>query len=315
MNRPNCENQSSPDECYLSTALVAEALGVSVTTVKRWVDDGLLPAHRTPGGHRKLLKNDVLRLVREQKLPHADLSRLIPGIPSAETPDATELARQFLAATVALDTDLIRTVIHSGYRSGLSIEVLADRVIAPALHQLGHGWESGKVEVLEEHRVTQACVTALYELKGMLRHGGDETRPVAVGGAVELDYHTLPTLLASLTLQDCGWNAINLGPHTPISAMRLALDQFNPRLVWISAMYLVNPQQFLKEYTAFFREAESRGVIVAIGGQAFGEELRKKIDYTSYGDNLTQLAALARSLHPARKIPKRGRPPSKASPI
>jgi len=315
MNRPNCDKQPAPDESYLSTALVAEALGVSVTTVKRWVDDGLLPAHRTPGGHRKLLKNDVLRLVREQKLPHADLSKLTSVISPAETSDANELARQFLAATVALDTESIRTLIHSGYRSGLAVEVLADRVIAPALHQLGHGWESGKVEVLEEHRVTQACVTALYELKGMLRHGGDEARPVAIGGAVELDYHTLPTLLASLTLLDCGWEAINLGPHTPISAMRLALDQFKPRLVWISAMYLVNPQQFLTEYKAFFREAESRGVIVAIGGQAFGEDLRKKMDYTSYGDNLTQLAALARSLHPSRKIPKRGRPPSKTTPI
>ncbi len=43
----------------MSTSEVAEILGVSQATVKRWTDDGSLRCFRSPGGHRKFQEQDI----------------------------------------------------------------------------------------------------------------------------------------------------------------------------------------------------------------------------------------------------------------
>ena len=300
-----------PELRYVSTAQVAQALGVSVTTVKRWVDGGVLPAHRTAGGHRKLVMEDVIRLVREGNLPQADLTQLLPG-PSATHCDPAALAAQMRAAVKAADGDRMRNVVHAGYRAGLTVETLADRVVGPALAELGLEWAAGRGEIMSEHRVTQACVSAFYELSSALRVRPGAGSPVAVGGAPERDHYILPTLCAKLTLLDCGWDAINLGPNTPLEAFESAVVRFAPRLVWLSVSYVADAGQFLADYGRLYALCTARGIPVAVGGSALEAGLRGRMAYTSFGDGLTQLAAFARSLHRRPGVPKRGRPPGPA---
>jgi excisionase family DNA binding protein len=308
MNRSEIEHGERSEPRYVSTATVADALGVSVTTVKRWVDDGVLPAHRTAGGHRKLLVADVYRLVRSGSLPYSDLTRLIPTA-SAEVEPADAVRQRLIAAINAEDHDLVRTILLAAYRNGMPMAELADRVIAPAFAHVGHSWQAGNLTVSAEHRITQACVATLYELRAELRVHADPDRPVAVGGAPEHDHYILPTLLAKLTLLEGGWDAINLGPHTPMSALVTTLDDVRPTLVWLSVTHLADPERFADEYTDFFRRAETAGVAVAIGGQGLGEALRGRLPYTTFGDGLGQLASFAKTLRRPPPRPKRGRPP------
>lgn len=306
MNRPRSDTPDPAETRYVSTAQAADALGVSVTTVKRWVDDGVIPAHRTVGKHRKLLTADLLRLVRDGTLPRADLGRLLTSNAATDA-DPAAVCRRLLDAVGAGDLDVIRAIIPAAYRNGMTVETLADAVIAPMFQQIGHEWRDGRIEVLREHRVTQACVGALYGLAGTLRAPAGPDRPVAVGGATEHDHSLLPTLLAKMTLLDAGWNAVNLGPHTPMSAFRAAIVELRPSLVWVSATHVLEPATFVAEFNAFSREAETRGVAVVIGGQALTEGLRRQMRYASFGDGLTHLAAFARSLHPRPRPPSRGR--------
>jgi MerR family transcriptional regulator, light-induced transcriptional regulator len=297
------------DDRYASTAQVAEALGVSVTTIKRWVDDGVLPARKTVGGHRKVRMADVVRLVREARLPQADISRLVPRPRDVDLSNPDLVAGQLRAALQDADAELVAALLHGAYRHGYPMEVLADRVIGPAVEDIGRAWEVGQLDVMHEHRATQVVVSAMYELQGALRSRAGGDRPVAVGGAPAGDPTLIPTLLAKLVLADAGWDAVNLGPHTPAGAFISAMHELRPRLVWVCVTHLDDADGFLGEYREVYRGAEERGIAVAVGGRGLSRALRERMPYTTFGNGMTHLTAFARTLYQRPPVPRKGRPP------
>lgn len=295
---------------YVNTTQVAKALGLSVSTVKRWVDDGVLPAHKTAGGHRKLLLADVLELARRGDLPHADLSHLVGTSRRSPQVAPTEASAEFYQSLLAGDALRARSLIQGAFRRGTSIENLADQIIGLAMTRIGQDWEFGRIDVMEEHRASQLCAAVLYELKAVLEQRAGKTRPRAVGGAPENDHSVLPTLLAQMVLLDAGWDAVNLGPNTPFRSLAKAIKELRPRLLWLSVCHPVADETFVRDYRELYQQAEKAGVAVAIGGRALVEAIRAKIPYTTYGDGLSHLAAFARTLHPKPSPPRRGRPRS-----
>src|SRR5271166_6903990 len=104
-------------EPYLKTQRVATALGVSVSTVKRWVDSGMIRAARTVGKHRLIPLSEALRLAREQGFPEADLE-VLSGLGTGVAPvlmgedGPLSLLERLLREGRAMQA---KTVIHSLY--------------------------------------------------------------------------------------------------------------------------------------------------------------------------------------------------------
>lgn len=68
-------------EEWLSLGEAAESLGVHPSTVRSWADQGLLPVHRTPGGHRRFRKQDVdMQLQRKHGESELEAATVVQGI-------------------------------------------------------------------------------------------------------------------------------------------------------------------------------------------------------------------------------------------
>jgi excisionase family DNA binding protein len=58
--------KSATNDDVLSTREAAERLGVALRTVQLWVESGVLPAWKTAGGHRRISRTAVEKLIAER---------------------------------------------------------------------------------------------------------------------------------------------------------------------------------------------------------------------------------------------------------
>ena len=291
----------------LKTRKVAELFGVSVSTVKRWVDSEKLPARRTPGGHRLFSAAKVARFAAEHGLAIAakredgeagieDRGRAALGT-WEDLADALSRGRSRAARHL---------IIEQSRRIGDPAE-LADHWIRPAMASIGRAWERRAIEIYQEHHATRTVEAALQELL-RAQSPPRPDRPLAIGATPEGDFYSVSGLLCELTLRSIGWDAINLGPNLPVDSLGRAVLEHRPRLVWLSISHLNDRETFLRQYSAFYRSIAETGAAVILGGPALCPALRSRMVAASLGDRMSHLREFA-----LRLAPTAGWPPSTSS--
>jgi excisionase family DNA binding protein len=107
---------------YYTTYQVSKLLGVSLPTVVNWVNSNKMRAHRTPGGHRRIARNDLIAFAREFNYPLSDeflaesTGRQRVLIVDDER-DFSDMVREYL--TVKGDFDV--EVADSGFAAGYTV--------------------------------------------------------------------------------------------------------------------------------------------------------------------------------------------------
>ena len=286
----------------MSPKQVAQAIGVSESSLKRWCDRDLLKSVRTAGGHRRLELDSVVQFLRESG--HEVVRPELLGLPSAVGHGNTVVDRardQLRDALVAGDEEQSRRIIFDLYLSGQTATEICDRAVAGAFHEIGHGWECGKVLVYRERRACEVALKVLHELRRAMPSPSAHS-PIAIGGTIEGDPYCLPTAMVELALHESGWRAVSLGTMLPVATLVEALRENQPRMLWISVSTIKSIPEFLDEYGRLQEIAAAQGTAIAVGGRALTDHVRQQMAYSAYCDTLRHLVTFANSINrPSRR--------------
>ncbi len=116
--------KNSTNDDVLSTREAAEQLGVALRTVQLWVESGVLPAWKTAGGHRRISRAAVERLIGERRAALSGDTQPAPLTTTGEArlrvmvvEDEPELLRLFTMVIAGWDLPVDVTPASDGFEA------------------------------------------------------------------------------------------------------------------------------------------------------------------------------------------------------
>jgi excisionase family DNA binding protein len=297
----------SNPKLLLTPKELADVIGASESSLRRWVDGGRIRMSRTAGGHRRIPLAEAVRFIREsgatvvrpELLGLTDLGGVGPLVLGVSREE------QLFQALIAGDDKVARGLILSAYLEGQTLPALFDGPVRAAMHKVGDLWRHDARGILVEHRATEICAAAVDRLRDLLPAPGARA-PLALGGAPQGDPYVLPSRMAGLVLAEAGFRDVNFGPSTPVELLAAEAFARKARLVWLSVS-AVEDERSLRAAVARLADslAEHRIDLVIGGGHSADVAPRGAPNVHVIG-SMAELAAFARGILGQTK-PARGR--------
>ncbi|MEO1237300.1 MAG: hypothetical protein AAFX76_10985 [Planctomycetota bacterium] len=236
----------------LSPKELAQVIGVSESSLKRWADGGRVRVTRTMGGHRRIAIQEAVRFAREARLPVVRpeiLGISTVGKVSAQQRGVSpqEAGRLFEDFLMKGKAEEARGLLLDLYLKGKSVAWLCDEPIRTAMLKVGDVWNHDSKGIYIEHRAIDVCIHALSQIRlllaeptldpGLTQDDAAPPRPVALGGAPSNDPYILGSLMCSCVAAESGYRDVNLGADLPLDSLVEAVEQYRPKLVWLSCSH------------------------------------------------------------------------------
>jgi methanogenic corrinoid protein MtbC1 len=144
-------------------------------------------------------------------------------------------------------------------------------VLQPALRELGRRWETGEVDVSEEHYCSEITQSIMAEVMAGVSQPG-KNASVFIGFSVSGELHDIGVHKLTDFLAVEGWRAIFLGNNLPTPSILKSIRHHRADVIGISAAmpYHVNPVASLIQVIRSSTLPPSLKIVV--GGRVFNQE-------------------------------------------
>jgi len=238
-------------------------LSVNESTIKRWIDRGLLPASRTPGGHRRVSTDDLEQFLKKQPKARKHSYTLARLGKQSETHDW----KRYYDLHLSYSPNEARTYLTGAYlASGAVLQVL-EQVVIPALVNIGVAWRNGEIDIADEHRMTFLIRADLLALEALLPLPTKDA-PTALLACVPGENHELTLQMLAIVARTRGWKSVVLGINVPAAEIERVVKKHKINRVFLAKQYRKGLQT---KYVEEVRGMVPTRIPVTLGGAGWSE--------------------------------------------
>jgi methanogenic corrinoid protein MtbC1 len=279
-------------EPLYNTRAVVRMTGVPADTFRAWERRyGIPRPFRSTGNQRLYSDRDVgvITWLRDRTEEGMTISRAVnrlkleapaafdysqstesePERPAASDDESERLQRRFLDAVSRFDAQTAERTLDDAL-ARYSLEAFCERLVEPALREIGERWCRHEASVAVEHFATRllsrrlaAIFSAVTPIVG---------RGTIVAACPAGEEHDVGLLVLSILLSRRGWQVIFLGANVPAADLVSAVVNTDPDFVCLSVSSAGNVTEAIDVVTRL-RNEQVGAPPVAIGGQAVTDRL------------------------------------------
>jgi methanogenic corrinoid protein MtbC1 len=193
---------------------------------------------------------------------------------AAETPtDAAAVRADFLDALVAGNARLAELVALDAIGNGMRVADLYVDVIGPALADVGHRWEGGKMSIADEHLAT-GIVSGVMRIVGPTattrpRRSRERMLLAAVGG----EGHVVGLRMIADLAIGAGFDVHELGAAVPVDTLAAVVARHQPVVVGLSVTMAASASQLGDALDEILASGHPPRAIL-VGGRGVTDELQ-----------------------------------------
>jgi len=232
------------DQLY-SIGVVERDTGIGRDTLRVWERRyGFPEPVRSEKGERKYSEKQLRQLQRIRRLLDQGMrpGKLLPlgeegldeleaSLQSEQSVQLEQTVSELIEAIHSADAELLESLLQRQYQQqGMQGFIL--KTVVPLLNTVGEFWARGKLQIFQEHFLSQQLIRFLNtEIAKLQRHA---RKPRVLLATLPGEEHTLGLLMVAAMLSSHGVSIINIGAEVPMDQIGHAVEQFNVDIVGIT---------------------------------------------------------------------------------